>query len=136
MVFNQDAFAEYLHELRLHLFGDDSIDEIISKIEDSHRARRFVMLYLIKNRETFYYYHKKRTELGFELLYDTIISALFYERERKPAKQELINLLAINLGMVSKRIEGYPLKEFDKDLNAFLTYWGKSTGNFNPRSRE
>lgn len=127
MKFDQTAFAEYLDAMWIHLFGNDSLTKIIIEISNSHRARRFFTIYLLKNRETFQYYYAMRKDLSIEYIFDTIIAALFHEREKMPAKQELINLLQINLDMAEQRVEGYPLKEFNKDLNAFLAYWRKRT---------
>lgn len=138
MEFDQGAFEDYLEKMWIHLFGNSSLSQIIIEINNSHRARRFFTMYLIKNRETFYSYYQMRAKLGISSIFDTIISALFYEREKKPLKRELIDLLQINLDMADQRIDGYPLEEFDKDLNTFIAYWRKRTGrlHFNPKTEE
>lgn len=128
MQFDQETFGEYLEQMWEHLFEANTLSQIIAKINNNHRARRFFAMYLLKNRETFHLYHQLRDELGISYIFDTIISALFHEREKKPVKQELIDLLQIDLSMADQIIEGYALREFDKDLNSFLTYWRKRTG--------
>lgn len=128
MEFDQLAFIKYLEELRIHLFEDDSIDEIINNIHNSHRARRFFTMYLIRDCETFHYYYRIREQLGIGFIFDTVIAALFHEQEKKPAKIALVDILQVNLNMANQRVEGYPLKEFDKDLNTFRAYWLKKTG--------
>ncbi|RIX60052.1 hypothetical protein D3P08_00205 [Paenibacillus nanensis] len=105
-----------------------SLNQIIEKINDNHRAKRFFAMYLLKDQETFHYYYQMRAQLSISFIFDTIINALFNEREKKQVKQELINLLQINADMADQSVEGYPLKEFDKDLNSFLVYWRKNTG--------
>ncbi|MCM2999989.1 hypothetical protein M3647_21165 [Paenibacillus cellulositrophicus] len=136
MEFDQEAFGEYLEEMWAHLFGNRSLSQIIVEINNSHRARRFFAMYLIKNRETFHTYYQMRAQFGISSIFDTIISALFYEREKKPVKQKLIDLLHIEKDMADQQVEGYPLKEFEKDLNSFLSYWRKRTGRlqFDPKN--
>ncbi|WP_405157910.1 hypothetical protein [Paenibacillus sp. FSL H8-0283] len=130
MQFDQEAFGEYLEQMWEHLFETNTLSQIIAKINNNHRARRFFAMYLLKNRETFYLYYQMREELGIGYIFDIIISALFHEREKRPVKQELIDLLQINLNMANQQVEGYPLKEFNKDLNSFLTFWRKRTGEW------
>lgn len=138
MEFDQEAFGDYLEEMWTHLFGNNSLSQIIDEINNSHRARRFFAMYLMKNQETFHSYYQMRTKLGISSIFDTIILALFNEREKKPVKQKLIDLLQIDLGMADQRVEGYPLLEFNKDLNSFLAYWRKRTGRlqFDPKMYE
>ncbi|WDM21279.1 hypothetical protein [Paenibacillus polymyxa] len=128
MDFDQEAFADYLEKMSAHLFGTNTLSQIIAQINDSHRARRFFTMYLLKNRETFFSYYQMRERLGISFIFDTIICALYYEREKKPVKQTLIDLLQIDLDMVNQQVDGYPLKEFNKDLNSFIFYWRKKTG--------
>lgn len=130
MQFDQEAFGEYLEQMWEHLFEANPLSKIIAKINNNHRARRFFAMYLLKNRETFYSYYQMREELGIGYIFDTAISALFHEREKKPVKQEMIDLLQINLNMANQQVEGYSLREFDKDLNSFLAYWRKRTGGW------
>ncbi|MBT2282208.1 hypothetical protein J7E78_01405 [Paenibacillus polymyxa] len=130
MIFDQEAFGEYLEQMWEHLFETNTISQIIAKINSNHRARRFFAMYLLKNRETFYLYYQMREELGIGYIFDTAISALFHELEKKPVKQELIDLLQIDLSMADQKVEGYLLREFEKDLNSFLTFWRKRTGEW------
>lgn len=128
MEFDQDAFGEYLEKMWEHLFEANTLSQIIAEINTNHRARRFFTMYLLKNQDIFHLYYQMREKLGIGYIFDTAISALFHEREKKPVKQELIDLLQIDLSMADQIIEGYALREFDKDLNSFLTYWRKRTG--------
>ncbi|MGP3783664.1 hypothetical protein [Paenibacillus sp. 1A_MP2] len=130
MQFDQEEFGEYLEQMWEYLFETNTISQIIAKINTNHRARRFLAMYLLKNRETFHLYYQMREELGIGYIFDIIISALFHEREKRPVKQELIDLLQISLNMANQQVEGYPLKEFNKDLNSFLTFWRKRTGGW------
>lgn len=128
MKLDQSMLEGYLTEMQNHLFGGISIDEIIEQVGYNHRARRFIAIYLLKNKDTFHHYYSNRTEMGIEYILDIAISSLFYERSIKPIKQELINLLEINENIFYRKVEGYPLKEFDKDLNSLLVYWRKRSG--------
>lgn len=82
MQFDQEAFGEYLEQMWEHLFETKTISQIMAKINTNHRARRFLAMYLLKNRETFHLYYQMREELGIGYIFDTIISALFHEREK------------------------------------------------------
>lgn len=110
------------------MFEEMSIGDVIAQVNDNHQARRFMTMYLLQDKETFDYYHKKRKDFGIEQIVDTAISALFHETDKKPAKKELIDLLHISVAMRYKKIEGYAIKEFDKDLNSFMFYWRKRSG--------
>lgn len=56
MKFDQLVFEDYLYELKTHLFGDMLLDELIEKVRDNHRARRFVGMYLLKDSDMFNHY--------------------------------------------------------------------------------
>lgn len=128
MTFDQSAFDNYLLELRSHLFADKLIEEIIEEIQDNHQARRYVAMYFMKDKPTFHSFYAKRKDIGVEFIFDTVISALFAERHKKAAKQELIDMLEIDEGMIDTKIEGYAIKEFDKDFNAFWFWNHKREG--------
>ena len=126
--FDQAFFNNYLHNLQNHLFPDKSIDEIVDKVNNDYRPRRFVAIYVLKDKETFHHYYQRRKELNIELLFNTVISALFHQRDKKIVKQELIDLLCINEEMAGEKIEGFAVREFDKDLNVFIFQFRKQTG--------
>lgn len=128
MEFDQLAFKNYLSELKIHLFEEMSIGNIIAEVNNNHQARRFMTMYVLQDKATFDSYRKKRKDFGINQIVDTAISALFHETDKKPAKKELIDLLHISVGMRYKKIEGYAIMEFDKDLNSFLFYWRKRSG--------
>ncbi|KIL38678.1 hypothetical protein SD70_24825 [Gordoniibacillus kamchatkensis] len=128
MEFDQKFFVGYLQELQNHLFPDQLIEDIIAMVDNHHQARRFVAMYLLQDRETFHHYFERRKEFGIGGIVDTVISALFHDTNKKPAKQVLIDLLGISEEMIHTRVEGYAIKEFNKDLNSFLFFWRKRTG--------
>jgi hypothetical protein len=129
MKWDKELFNQYLDNLQEHLFGDISVLEIIELAKrDHHQARRQMNLHVLRNRETFHDFYVKREELGIQSVYDQVISALFHETEKRPVKLEIIELLGIEQGVIESEVEGYGLKEFDKDLASFIFYRRKREG--------
>lgn len=130
MSWDQVMFSQYIDELRIHLFKEMTIEQIIAEAnDDHHQARRLVTMYVLKDRDTFHYYYSKREGLGIGYIFDQVISALFHETEKKLFKQDLISLLEIREDMITNKIVGYGIKEVEKDLNSFFTYWRKRSGD-------
>lgn len=128
MKWDQDFFNQYLDELQKHLFGDMSVPEIIELAKrDHHQARRQMNLHILRSREVFNDFYERKEELGIQFV-DHTISALFHETEKRPVKLEIIELLGIEQGMIKNKVEGYGLKEFDKDLLSFIFYRRKREG--------
>ncbi|MCM3624323.1 hypothetical protein M4D70_19025 [Brevibacillus borstelensis] len=131
MKWDQELFIQYVAELQEHLFSDMTLEEIIEKAKvDHHRARRFMNLYILKDKTTFHNFYSRREDLEIQSIFDQVISALFYETEKRPIKQEIIiDLLGIRQEMIQNGVEGYGIKEFDKDLLAYGMYWRKRRGD-------
>lgn len=130
MIWDQELFIVYLAELREHLFEKLAIGEIIELAKsDNYRARRFMNLYIIKDKATFQDWYSKRAELGIQCILDQVISTLFHESWIMPVKKEIIDLLGIRKDMIVHRVVGYQVKEFEKDLLAYIMYWRKRKGD-------
>jgi hypothetical protein len=130
MRWDQEMFNQYIEELQNHLFNGMKIEEIIEAAKnDHHQARRLLNLYILKDKETFCDFYARRVELGIQSRFDQVISALFHQTERRPIKQEIIDLLGIQIEMMKNKVEGYGIREFDKDLSAYLMYWRKRAGD-------
>jgi len=130
MKWDQEFFNQYLDDLQMHLFEEMSLSEIIELAKrDHHRARRLLNLYILRSRVVFQDFYKRRKELGIQSIFVQVISALFHEVERSPIKQEIVELLGIKECMIESRVEGYGLKEFNKDILAFVLYWRKRKGD-------
>lgn len=129
MKWDESFFNQYMDELQEHLFRDMNISEIIELEKRSHRARRLLNLHILRNREVFHEFYKMRKELGIQSVFDQVISTLYHDIEKKPIKQDIINLLGIEKSMISSHIEGYYIKEFDKDISAFRMHWRKKKGD-------
>jgi hypothetical protein len=130
MRWDQELFNQYIAELQKHLFNGMTIEEIIEEAKhDHHQARRLMNLYILKDKETFHDFYERREELGIQSIFDQVISALFYQTEKRPVKQEITNLLGIREDMIDTRMQGYPLKEFNKDLLTYGMYWRKRAGD-------
>lgn len=130
MRWDQELFNTYLAELRKHLFAKLTIEEIIELAKhEHHRARRFMNLYIIKDKATFQDCYSKSAELGIQCILDQVIFALFHETRIMPVKKEIIDLLAIRQDMIVNRVVTYQVREFEKDLLAYIMYWRKRKGD-------
>lgn len=119
-----------MDDLQKYLFAEMNLSEIIQLAKkDHHRARRLLNLHIIRDREVFHDFYKRREELGIQAVFDQVISALFHEADRRSIKQEIIGLLGIEKSMIVSKVEGYGLKEFDKDLLTYGMYWRKRKGD-------
>jgi hypothetical protein len=130
MRWDQEMFNQYIDELQKHLFNGMTIEEIIEEAKhDHHQARRLMNLYILKDKETFHDFYERREELGIQSIFDQVISALFHQTEKRPVKKEITELLGIRERMIVMRVDGYGIKEFDKDLLTFGMYWRKRAGD-------
>ncbi|WCK57324.1 hypothetical protein PP175_29480 (plasmid) [Aneurinibacillus sp. Ricciae_BoGa-3] len=131
MLFNQEVYRQYIHELRTHLFGDMPFEQLIKNIANSHRKRRFVAMYLLQDKTLFHTYYDKRKELGLETMFNQILSTLFYQKEEHPIKQEIISFLDAELSMIKGSVSPFQIKEMMKDINSFILYQNKNYTGMN-----
>ncbi|WCF11513.1 hypothetical protein NDS46_31645 (plasmid) [Paenibacillus thiaminolyticus] len=122
MSYFEQSFEEYINELRTYLFGDISIDEIFNGAIAYHRNKRFIMMYLLKDRETFSQYYLKRHALGLENIFNQIIASLFFEREKMLIKRKIISKLRLAEEMIVIPVSDVDKRVVTKDLQAFVWY--------------
>lgn len=120
--FDQRIYQAYLDKLGKHLFGEISIKKILNGIHYSHRERRFMALYLLKDKETFHTLYENREKLGIEQLFNQVISALFYKVDKCQFKQDLIEKFEIQKEMITSPATIFEVKEVTKDINSFIWY--------------
>lgn len=118
-------YKQYLSELSTHLFGNAPFDEIVKKVNTSHRTKRFVALYVAQDKETFDTYYAKRRELGLSEVFNQLISALLYQTSRHSIKKELVKELGITKDMIEIPCFDHEINEIKKDLNSFSLYLRK-----------
>jgi len=121
----QTVYKQYIAELSSHLFEGQSIEDIIKKVNQSHRIKRYVALYVTQDKETFYYYYTKRRELGLNDVFNQLITALLYQTNRHSIKKELVKELGINKEMIEFPCLDHEINEIKKDLNSFSLYYRK-----------
>jgi hypothetical protein len=125
MNLNQGLFRQYVEELQKHLFADMTLDDIINGLQESHRKRRFVAMYLLKDRDTFTSFLSKRHELGIDAVFNQIITTLLNKADSYPFIADWIELLDIKKDMVTKEPSSYEIREMMKDLKSFIFYCTK-----------
>lgn len=129
MNIDQSIFENYLIELKNHLFEGMSLDNILAKVHNNYRARRYVAVYLLKDKYTFHDLYLMRFDFRLNDIFDTVLSAIFSQSDEKTLlKQELIEKLDLCNEMIDLKVEGYPIREFWKDVNSFLMYQRKRSG--------
>ncbi|ADO59932.1 hypothetical protein PPSC2_28515 (plasmid) [Paenibacillus polymyxa SC2] len=122
MNYYQYVFNQYIKELHNHLFENESIDSILRSIRKNHRKRRFMNMYVLKDKETFHYYYVRRNEMGLDGVFNQIVSALFYEEQKLLIKSKFICEMNIKREMISSPALMVEIKEFTKDLQSFVWY--------------
>lgn len=126
MNYNEQAYLEYIDELRYHLFGGKTLEEIFIDIADNHRKKRFAAMYLLRDPETFHAYYERRDELGLSDLFNEIISTLFYHKEKLLIKRKFISRLNVNMDMITSPVPESELKVLTKDLQSFVWHATKA----------
>lgn len=121
----QQVYKQYLSELSTHLFGDTPFDEIIKKVNTSHRIKRFVALYVAQDKKTFETYYAKRRQLGLEDVFNQLITALLYQTNKHSVKKELVKEIGITKDMIEYPCLDHEINEIKKDLNSFSLYFRK-----------
>jgi tagatose-1,6-bisphosphate aldolase non-catalytic subunit AgaZ/GatZ len=123
LAFNPIIFANYISELRAHLFDDQTLEDILVGVDKNHRNRRFIAMYFLQSPEIFQGYYQKQRELGLERIFSQAISCLLTRTEENQLKQDLVKYLGIKQvisdGLV---VTEYEIKEMDKDLNTYSVY--------------
>ncbi|MBP1309188.1 hypothetical protein JOD82_002208 [Paenibacillus sp. 1182] len=122
MNYYQYVFNQYIKELHNHLFENEPIDSILRSIRKNHRKRRFMNMYVLKDKETFHYYYVRRNEMGLDGAYNQIVSALFHEEQKLLIKSKFIYEMSIKREMISSPVLIVEIKEFTKDLQSFVWY--------------
>lgn len=120
MNYFEEAYIQYIDDLHYHLFEGKTLEEIFAGISESHRKRRFVAMYLLRDPKTFHSYFEKRFDLGLEGIFNQVISALFFEKDKLLIKRKLIAKLELNRGMVRTPVSEHDLRVLTKDLQAFV----------------
>ncbi|MFF2531240.1 hypothetical protein ACFVS2_20270 [Brevibacillus sp. NPDC058079] len=118
----QELFNQYIDKMRNNLFMDTTLEDLFGSIASNHRVKRFVALYLLKDKETFHGYFMKRHEFGLEGVFNQTISALYFESEKLVIKNMFISELSISKAMMSSPATIVEAKETTKDLQAFVWY--------------
>lgn len=126
----QEEYKAYLSELSEHLFDDKKISEIIQNTHLSHRKKRFVVLYLARDKETFDSYYAKRKSLGLESIFSQLIAGLLYETDKHVVKRAMVSTLKLTEEMIEQPVEEHEKKEVNKDLNSFLFYLRKQKNGY------
>lgn len=116
------GYNDYLLELRHHLFADASVEEIMRNIHKSHRSKRFIALYLAKDKKTFDHYYEKRKELGLESIFNQLISALLHETDKNLMRKFKVKELGINKEMISFPCSNHERDQIRKDFNSIMLY--------------
>lgn len=121
----KQCFKQYIGELHEHLFNNLSINQIIKDMDNSHRKKRFISMFLIQDKETFDMYYEQRGLLGLSDAFNQVIQALLLNHDSDRLKQLFVIELGIHEGLVEKNVSTYRIKEIEKDLRAFSFYQTK-----------
>jgi len=120
-----NQLKEYVMNMKQHLFKDESLEHIIEGIQTSHRKRRFMMMYLLHDKDIFHRYYKERQAWGMERLFDQIIAGLL-GRDIFGVKKVISEYLDISYIPENSNITQYEKREFTKDINSFVVYTRKN----------
>jgi hypothetical protein len=121
---DETIYGRYVDELQTHLFGDLSFIDIVKSRSNSHRKNRFIVIYLLRSKDVFQHYYKKRYDLRIVDIFDKIIVSL-KSRSANPIANYFIIKLGIS-GLHSKKVlSKFEINELFKDLNSFYAYHNK-----------
>jgi hypothetical protein len=129
--FDQEMFKTYIDELQKHLFGTLSFEELLINVEDHHQKLHLVTLNLLKDKETFYHYYKKKDDLGISWIFDIIIGSLTVNVAGDKIKEHLTSFLELSPEMKTAETSSYEEKVVMKNLKSFMMYARKRKGVFN-----
>lgn len=122
MLFDSQAYYRYLGEFHRLLFDDMSLEDIFAEIHFSHTERRYVNLYVMRDKDTFFKYFEMQDHYGLTGVFDQVLSALFYQMDHCPIKKEIVAMLGVTRDMIKKPASLFAIKEVTKDLHSFSWY--------------
>lgn len=115
----QEVYEQYIKGLHEHLFDGMPIEQIMGNWQNSHRKRRFIVMYLLQSKDIFHFYYGKRKEHRIEPIFNQVISALLYEPQKSQLKLDFVSTLGITKDMITENISSFQIKEMMKYLHSF-----------------
>jgi hypothetical protein len=120
-----ESYQQYIKELHVHLFEQQTFEQIVQEFKKGHRRKRFVAIYLIQDKTVFDTYYEKRNELKLEKLFNQLVSALLFNTKQNPLKELFVETLELTPDMITGKVSSYEIRVIEKDLHAFAFYQTK-----------
>lgn len=118
---------QYVNYLHFHLMESKKIEDIIQGLWVDHQARRFLMMYVLQDRDTFYYYYQNRYRFGLGFLFNQICTAMF-SGTSMPVKKKITQSVGIKKYMIDEVVSKEHVMQFEKELHSYL--WFKNKGKY------